>query len=182
MFFVWWTICCSRFTGNIARLMLIKVKDIDLILIKFNKIGSEKCLECFCILLTDVRERMAKCTSEVCISAVHVKGDGDRDRMVVGFTTTYMQSVPISSLMLWFGISIRARCTSLCDKVCQWLATGQWFSPGPPVSSTNKTDRHDITEILLKVALNTITLTLSINGANLNTQLYRLRVILAALM
>jgi hypothetical protein len=34
--------------------------------------------------------------------------------------------------------------------------TGQWFSPGPPVSSINKTDRHDITEILLKVALNTI--------------------------
>jgi hypothetical protein len=27
----------------------------------------------------------------------------------------------------------------------------RWFSPGPPVSSTNKTDRHDITEILLKV-------------------------------
>jgi hypothetical protein len=26
-----------------------------------------------------------------------------------------------------------------------------------PVSSTNNTDRHDITEILLKVALNTIT-------------------------
>jgi hypothetical protein len=46
--------------------------------------------------------------------------------------------------------------TILCDKVCQWLATGQWFSPGTPVSSTNKTDRHDITEILLKVALNTI--------------------------
>jgi hypothetical protein len=34
--------------------------------------------------------------------------------------------------------------------------TGQWFSSGTPVSSTNKTDRHDITEILLKVALNTI--------------------------
>jgi len=46
---------------------------------------------------------------------------------------------------------------SLCDKVCQWLATGRWFSPGPPVSSTNKTDRHDITEILFKVALNTKT-------------------------
>jgi hypothetical protein len=29
---------------------------------------------------------------------------------------------------------------------------------GFPVSSTNKADRHDITEILLKVALNTITL------------------------
>ena len=34
-----------------------------------------------------------------------------------------------------------------------------WFSPGNPVSSTNKTNRHVITEILLKVALNTITLT-----------------------
>ena len=31
--------------------------------------------------------------------------------------------------------------------------TGRWFSPGTPVSSSNKTDRHDITEILLKVAL-----------------------------
>jgi hypothetical protein len=30
------------------------------------------------------------------------------------------------------------------------------FSPGAPVSSTNKTDRHDVTEVLLKVALNTI--------------------------
>jgi len=46
------------------------------------------------------------------------------------------------------------------------LATGQWFSPGPTVSSTNKTDRHDITEILLKVALkllNTIKQTNKIN-------------------
>ena len=31
------------------------------------------------------------------------------------------------------------------------------FSRGTPVSSTNKIDRHDITEILLNVALNTIT-------------------------
>jgi hypothetical protein len=46
--------------------------------------------------------------------------------------------------------------TTLCDKVYQWLATGRWFSPGTPVSSTNKTDHHDIAEILLKVALNTI--------------------------
>jgi hypothetical protein len=30
------------------------------------------------------------------------------------------------------------------------------FSSGSPVSSTNKTDHHNITEILLKVALNTI--------------------------
>ena len=42
--------------------------------------------------------------------------------------------------------------TTLCDKVCQWLATDQRFPPGTPVSSTNKTDRHDIAEILLKAA------------------------------
>jgi len=38
----------------------------------------------------------------------------------------------------------------------QWLAAGCWVSPDAPVFSTNKTDRHVITEILLKVALNTI--------------------------
>ena len=46
--------------------------------------------------------------------------------------------------------------TAYSTKVCQWLATGRWFSPGLSVSSTNKTDRHDITEILFEVALNTI--------------------------
>jgi hypothetical protein len=44
-------------------------------------------------------------------------------------------------------ISTRARCTTLCDKVCQWL---------PPVSSTYKTDCHDIAEILLKGEVKTI--------------------------
>ena len=53
---------------------------------------------------------------------------------------------------LWRGVLYK----TLCDKVCQWLSTGLWFSPGTLVFSTNKTDRHDITEILLKVVLNTI--------------------------
>ena len=59
----------------------------------------------------------------------------------------------------FFRIQLR-RCvldTTLCDKACQWLAAVRWFSP---VSSTNKTNPYDITEILLKVVLNTITLTL----------------------
>jgi hypothetical protein len=34
------------------------------------------------------------------------------------------------------------------------LAHCRWFSPGTPASSTTKTGRHDIAEILLKVALN----------------------------
>jgi hypothetical protein len=41
------------------------------------------------------------------------------------------------------------------DKVYQLLSHGRWFSPGTPASSTTKTGRHDIAEILLKVALNT---------------------------
>jgi hypothetical protein len=36
------------------------------------------------------------------------------------------------------------------------LAHGRWFFPGTPASSTTKTGRHDIAEILLKVALSTI--------------------------
>ena len=32
----------------------------------------------------------------------------------------------------------------------------RWFSPGTPVSSTNKADRHGIAEMLVKVAINTI--------------------------
>ena len=43
---------------------------------------------------------------------------------------------------------------------CQWLVIGQWFSQGTPMSSNNKTDRTEITEIMLKVVINTITLTL----------------------
>jgi hypothetical protein len=46
--------------------------------------------------------------------------------------------------------------TTLCDQVCQWLAIVLWFSPGTSVSSINKTDHNDKTQILLKVASNTI--------------------------
>ena len=49
-------------------------------------------------------------------------------------------------------------CTRLAaasNKVDQLLAHDRWFSPGTPSSSTTKTGRHDIAEILLKVALYT---------------------------
>jgi hypothetical protein len=49
----------------------------------------------------------------------------------------------------------------LCARynICQWVASGQWLSPGAPLSPNKiKTPHHDITEILLKVALNSITL------------------------
>ena len=43
------------------------------------------------------------------------------------------------------------------------IAAAWWFSPGSLASSINKTDRHNITEILLKVALDTMTLTLTLD-------------------
>jgi hypothetical protein len=44
-----------------------------------------------------------------------------------------------------------------CSEACQLLAHGRGFYPDTPTSSTTKTGRYDIAEILLKVAaLNTI--------------------------
>jgi hypothetical protein len=69
-----------------------------------------------------------------------------RDCIIVGFTTTSTISAyhhfsyefePCS----WRGLLD----TTLCDKVCLWLATGQWFSSGTSVSSTNKNECHHIT-------------------------------------
>jgi hypothetical protein len=57
----------------------------------------------------------------------------------------YLCNQCLSPLKLWVRITLR-RCelgTTLCDKICQWLATGLVFS-------TYNTDRHDMTEILLK--------------------------------
>ena len=40
--------------------------------------------------------------------------------------------------------------------VIKFVGDLRWFSQNTLVSSTNKTERHDITEILLKEVLNTI--------------------------
>jgi hypothetical protein len=56
-------------------------------------------------------------------------------------------------------VNYKKGCTRLAaasDKVYQLLAHGRWFSLGSPASSTTKPGRHDIAEILLKVALSTI--------------------------
>ena len=79
---------------------------------------------------------------------------GDCDIMVIG---NYLYKQCISPLKLWGVLD-----TTLCDKVCQWLAAGRFIFPGTPVSSTNKPDGHDIAEILLKVALNNVTLSLTL--------------------
>jgi hypothetical protein len=63
----------------------------------------------------------------------------------------------------WRGFASRSvnykkgwtRFAAASEKVYQLLAHGRWFSPGTPASSTTKTGRHDIAEILQKVALST---------------------------
>jgi hypothetical protein len=59
----------------------------------------------------------------------------------------FVQTVYMTYLFLptWPGVLD----TTLCDVL---FTTSRCISPGTPISSTNKTDRHDITEILMKVA------------------------------
>ena len=66
----------------------------------------------------------------------------------------YLCNQCLSPLMLWVRIPLRwgVLNTALCGKICQWLGGFLW------ISSTNKTDCHDIAVKLLKVVVNTITL------------------------
>ena len=79
---------------------------------------------------------------------------GHRDRMVVGFTTTSAITTKVVSFNPVHGEVYLIH--HYVIKVCQWLATGRWFSQGTPASFANKTYRHVIIEMLLKKALNTI--------------------------
>ena len=72
-------------------------------------------------------------------------------------------------------VNYKKGCTRLAaasDKVHQLLAHGRWFSPGTPASSTTKTGRHDIAEILLKVALNTIYQSINLFNDNFQYFMY----------
>jgi hypothetical protein len=80
----------------------------------------------------------------------------------------YLCNQCISPLKLWVWIPHMVRCTR-CN-IMWWslsVTCGKSVvSPGTLVSFTNKTDSHDIAEILLKVALNTMTLTLKYHSTN----------------
>jgi hypothetical protein len=70
---------------------------------------------------------------------------------VVGSNNSYKPITNTSGFAPVF-VNYKKGCTRLAaasDKVYQLLAHGRWFSP----ASSTKTGRHDIAEILLKVAL-----------------------------
>jgi len=77
------------------------------------------------------------------------------DRMVVGFTTTHA----ICAYHHWFcefeSYLGRGAQHYVIKFVSDLQQVGQVFS-GHSISSTDNADRHDITEIFLKMALNTI--------------------------
>jgi len=72
------------------------------------------------------------------------------------YLTTHTSLSPIRRGFAPGFTNYKKGCTRLAaasDKVYQLFAHGWWFSPGTPGSSTTKIGRHDIAEILFKVAL-----------------------------
>jgi hypothetical protein len=70
------------------------------------------------------------------------------------YLTTHTSLSPIRRGFAPGFVNYKKGCIRLAsDKDYQLLAHGRWFSPGIPASCTTKTGRHDIAEILLKVAL-----------------------------
>ena len=103
---------------------------------------------------------MTSCKNVVSLRVLCKFGNFDSNRGRSGrhrcgsWIYNYICTQCMSTLTLCDRISPRwcALHAPVCDTFCQWLAAGRWFSPDTPVSSTNKTDRHDIhlAEILLK--------------------------------
>ena len=86
----------------------------------------------------------------------------------------YRRNKCLLPLKLWVRMSLMVRCTRNNNMKSLPLTCGmacRWFSPDSAVSSINKTDRHGITEILFKLALKTITLTISNTIGPLNKYL-----------
>ena len=65
---------------------------------------------------------------------------------------TSLSPLGVSSSLGWAVAKLRFDFHAICDKVCQFPAAGRRFPPGTPVSSANKTDRHEITHIVLHQA------------------------------
>ena len=87
-----------------------------------------------------------------------LKGPGGSMSKVVGLPNNSYKPITNTAWVRTWLCKLQKGCTRLAtasDKVYQLLAHGRWFSAGTPASSTTKTSRHDIAEILLKVALNT---------------------------
>ena len=84
-----------------------------------------------------------------------LRGRRGRDRMVVRFTTMYVQSVPVTTTIVSSN-PVHGKVYSVQHYVIKFVSDLRQVGgfQDTPFFSTNKTDRHDIAEILLKLALN----------------------------
>jgi len=85
----------------------------------------------------------------------HYQGPGGSMSYVVGLLNNSYKPITNTAWVRTRLCILQKGCTRLaaaCDKAYQLLAHGRCFSPA---SSTTKACRHDIAEILLKVALST---------------------------
>ena len=88
-----------------------------------------------------------------------MKGPGDPMGKVVGLHNNSYRPITNTAWVRTRLCKLKKGYTRLAvasDKVYQLLAHGRCFSPGTPAFSTTKTGRHDIAEILLKMALSRI--------------------------
>ena len=105
--------------------------------------------------------RRPRCNSDLkyqLITSIY-GGPGGSMGQVVGLPNDSYKHITNTSWVRARLFILQKGCTRLTttgDKVNQLLAHGRWFSPCTPASSTTKTDRRDIVDILLKVALSTI--------------------------
>ena len=92
--------------------------------------------------ITVCEEHQSMCCVWTFFTGFHIdfKGRCGLDHMVVEFTTTFAYHHWCCEFESRSGRGVQ----HYVIKVCQWLATGRWFSQDPLVSSTNKTDSHDI--------------------------------------
>ena len=84
------------------------------------------------------------------------RGPSGSMSLVVGLPNNSYKPITDTTWVRARLCKLQKGCTRLAvasDKIYQLLAHGWWFSPGTLASSTPKTGRHDITEILLIVAL-----------------------------
>ena len=97
--------------------------------------------------------------TDISIKPLIIKGPGGSMSQVVGVPNNSYTNITNTAWVRAQLCILQKGCTRLVaaeDKAYQLLAHGRWFSTATPASSTTKTGRHDIAEILLKVALSTI--------------------------
>ena len=95
-----------------------------------------------------------------------IEGSGGSMSQVFGVPNNLCKHITNTAWVRARVCKLQKGCTRFAaasDKVYPLLVHGRWFSPCILASSTTKTGRHDIAEILLKVSFSTIK---SINQSN----------------